>query len=286
MKIGRVICGLCLLLVSLLAIYQPADVLAQEEPLEESINMVATYPMIEGISGSEFEFEVELKYTGEEARVFDLVLTAPQGWSVYSTPQYGDTRIRNIRLEPAFAAGTKIKVITAPPIWPLSDPGEYKTTLEATSGDITGTIELTAAITAKYTMVIAPVDNLYNTTAQAGKDNFFTIEVGNLGTAPINDINFSSSKPSGWTIEFTPEKIESLPAFDSQTVDVNIKPPTETIAGDYKVTIRASGEQTSESIDDIRVTVETPAIWGWVGVGIIALVIAGLVYVFMRFSRR
>ena len=27
-------------------------------------------------------------------------------------------------------------------------------------------------------------------------------------------------------------------------------------------------------------------IWGWVGVGIIALVVAGLIVIFMRFSRR
>ena len=124
-----------------------------------------------------------------------------------------------------------------------------------------------------------------NTTATAGKDNFFSIEVLNLGTDAIENINFSSTKPSGWTIEFSPDKIDSLSALKSQTVDVNIQPPTETIAGDYMITLRASGEQASESIE-VRVTVETPTIWGWVGVGIIVLVIAGLAYIFMRFSRR
>jgi len=134
-------------------------------------------------------------------------------------------------------------------------------------------------------MALAPAGELYNTTAKAGKDNYFSIEVGNLGTAAIDNIKFSSTKPTGWTIEFSPDKIESLPAFDSQTVDINMKPPTETIAGDYQITVRASGEQASEKID-IRVTVETPTIWGWVGVGIILVVIAGLAYIFMRFSRR
>ena len=32
--------------------------------------------------------------------------------------------------------------------------------------------------------------------------------------------------------------------------------------------------------------VSEPSLWGWVGVGIIVLVIAGLGYVIMRFSRR
>ena len=122
--------------------------------------------------------------------------------------------------------------------------------------------------------------------AKPGEDNYFSIEVGNLGTAPIENIKFSTTKPEGWTIEFTPEKIEALDAFDSQTMEVNIKPPTETIAGDYNITLRASGKQATANEINIRVTVETPTIWGWVGVGIIVLVIAGLIVVFMRFSRR
>ena len=69
-------------------------------------------------------------------------------------------------------------------------------------------------------------------------------------------------------------------------MDVNIKPPPETIAGDYQITLRASGSQAIAQDLTIRVTVESPTIWGWVGVIIIVLVIASLVVIFMRFSRR
>lgn len=290
MKIGRVVCCFCILLASLLAIYYPTAVLAQEEtpeePPKETIELAPTYPKLEAISGSDFEFVVELIYKGNEPRVFELEVTAPEGWSVYMTPQYErEKKIPAIRLEPAFTVGEKIKVIATSPSWPLSEPGEYKITLEAISGEIKGTTELTAVITAKYTMALVPTTKRYNTTAKAGKDNFFSIEVQNHGTAAIDNINFSSDKPSGWTIEFSPDKIDSLPAMDFQTLDVNIKPLTETIAGDYQITIRASGNQASERID-VKVTVETPTIWGWVGVAIIVLVVAGLAYIFMRFSRR
>jgi len=284
MKIVRVI---CLLLVSLLAISPLGTVLAQEEsPPEEKIELSVDFPILEAIAGQNFEFEIEFKYTGSESRDFNLRTTEPKGWSVYTTPQYQtEKRISAIRLEPGFTYGDKVKVIASAPFWPLPEPGEYKITLEAVSGELKDTIEFTAVITAKYIMALAPAGELYNTTAKAGKDNYFSIEVGNLGTAAIDNIKFSSTKPTGWTIEFSPDKIESLPAFDSQTVDINMKPPTETIAGDYQITVRASGEQASEKID-IRVTVETPTIWGWVGVGIILVVIAGLAYIFMRFSRR
>ena len=116
MKMARIFFGLCLLMVSLLAIYQPMAVLAQEEPDEETIELVATYPTIEAVSGNEFEFEVTIKYTASESRVFGLVVTAPEGWSAYITPQFGDTRIGDIRIEPSLA-GTKIKVKATTPVW-------------------------------------------------------------------------------------------------------------------------------------------------------------------------
>ena len=73
---------------------------------------------------------------------------------------------------------------------------------------------------------------------------------------------------------------------DEQTINVNIKPPTETVAGDYVISLRASGKQTSADEMNIRVTVETPTIWGWVGVVIILIVVIGLIVIFMPFSRR
>lgn len=254
---------------------------------EPSIEIAPTYPKLEAVYGAGFEFELDLKYTGIETREFNLRLTAPEGWTVYATPQFDkETRISAIRLEPGFTAGNKIKLLATAPFWPLPEPGEYKITLEAISDEIKGSTELTATITAIYNMALVPTTERYNTTVKAGKDNIFSIEVQNQGTAAIDNITFSSLKPTGWTIELTPDKIDSLSAIDSQTIDINIKPPTETIAGDYQITIRTSGEQVSREEVDIRVTVETPTIWGWVGVGIIVLVIAGLAYIFMRFSRR
>jgi len=254
---------------------------------EPTIEIAPTYPKLEAVYGAGFEFELDLKYTGIEPREFNLRLTAPEGWTVYTTPQFDTAkRISAIRLEPGYTAGNKIKLLATAPFWPLPEPGDYKITLEAISDEIKGSTELTATITAIYNMALVPTTERYNTTVKAGKDNIFSIEVQNQGTAAIDNITFSSLKPTGWTIEFTPEKIDSLSAIDSKTIDVNIKPPTETIAGDYQITIRTSSEQVSREEVDIRVTVETPTIWGWVGVGIIVLVIAGLAYIFMRFSRR
>jgi len=287
MKIKPILYGWCLLLAISLVVFQPAAVSAQEEtPPPEKIELTTSYTKLEGTSGTSFEFEVELSYQGGEARVFDLTATVPKDWVVYITPSYPkDKMIKDIRLEPGVAYKEKINVVTAPAYWLLPEPGEYQITLEATSGEVKGTIQLTAVVTATYMMSLIPAAERYNTSATAGKDNYFSVVVANGGSATIDNITFSSIKPSGWTIEFSPDKIDSLDAGGSPTIEVNIKPPPKTIAGDYQITLKADGKQIMDDID-IRVTVETPTVWGWVGVGIIVLVFAGLAFIFMRFSRR
>ena len=295
MKLLRLFCLLCLLSVSLLAFGAPGTVLAQEptlisedeEKIEEKIEMSLTYPKLEAIAGENFEFEVGFKYTGEEDREFEMQTTAPKGWDVYITPPYEkEKKIKSMTLKPSFSFGDKIRVVASAPFWPLPEPGDYNVILEVSSGELKGTTELKAIITARYTLLVRPAIERYNTTAKAGEDNFFSIKVGNLGTAPIDDIKFSSTKPDGWAIEFEPDKIDSLKAIDEQTIDVNIKPPPKTIAGDYQIKLRASGKQTSADEVTIRVTVESPTIWGWVGVAIIFGVVIGLAVIFWRFSRR
>jgi uncharacterized membrane protein len=290
----KILAVLSLLLVSLLVLSPAAAVLAQEEeeaPPPETITLTTTYSKLEAIAGTAFEFEVGLEYAGgTEAKVFDLSVSGPQDWSTYITPSYPkDKQILDIRLEPTqpyqTPTVTKILISVSPPYWLVPEPGEYKVTVTATSGEVSGSIDLTAVITASYQMAVTTPDGLLNTTATAGRDNYFTIEVLNNGSAAIDDFTFSSKKPTDWTVEFSPDKIDSIAAIDSQTVEVNIKPPAKTIAGDYLITLTAKGKQAQDDVE-IRVSVETPTVWGWVGVAIIVVVIAGLVYVFMRFSRR
>ena len=287
----RILFGLSLLLVSLLVISPAVAVLAQEEAPPETMTMTATHTKLEGVAGTSFEFEINLEYMGgAEARTFDLTVSGPKDWTTYISPTYPkDKQILDIRIEPSqpYQAGpvTKIIIYAAPPYWLLPEPGEYHITVGATSGEVSGSIDLTAVVTSTYIMALAPAEERYNTTATAGRDNYFSVEVLNNGSASIDDIVFSSNKPSGWTIEFSPKEIGSVAAQDSQTVEVNIKPPAKTIAGDYQISLTAKGKQISDDMD-IRVSVETPTIWGWVGVAIIVVVIAGLIYIFMRFSRR
>jgi uncharacterized membrane protein len=141
------------------------------------------------------------------------------------------------------------------------------------------------SIPASYTLYLTTSDGILSTTAQAGEENYFTIAVVNSGTGDIDSISLSTNKPRGWAVELSPTNIASVAAGNFQTVEMNIKPPPDAIAGDYEIIVRASGTQASDNVE-IRVTVKTSSLWGWVGIGIIVLVIAGLAVIFMRFSRR
>ena len=292
MKIVRIVCCLFLLLMGVVIISQPATLLAQDEsPTEEKIELSTTYLKLEGTAIDYFQFTIEIKYQGSEVRYFDLEATGPKGWEIYITPvgELG-TKIRSRRLEPGKKYPDSVNVIAYPPAWPSPEPGEYTITFEVSSGEISSSIELKAIITAMYSLGLAPVGGLYNTAVTAGKDNYFSIRVENRGTATINNINLSSDNPRGtvgWTVEFSQSEVDSLAAGDFQAIEVNIKPSSRTIAGDYyPLSLRASGDQATAERLEIRITVETPTIWGWVGVGIIVLVLAGLGVIFMRFSRR
>ncbi len=258
---------------------------------EQTVEVRAIHPSVEAVAGSDFVFEIEFKYVGDmlgDSKSFDLVPTAPQGWEVYFTPQFEkEKHISAIDLKPGGVAFTdKTRMVARAPFWPLPEPGDYTIVLDVVSEDMKGTLEITAVITAAYNLLLVPAGERYDTKAKAGRDNYFSLNVGNLGTAPIDKITFSSEKPAGWSVEFTPDQVDSLEALGTQTVDINIKPPPETIAGDYMISVRASGVQRTSQKIDIRVTVETPTVWGWVGVAIIAIVVMGLVVIFMRFSRR
>jgi uncharacterized membrane protein len=79
--------------------------------------------------------------------------------------------------------------------------------------------------------------------------------------------------------------VEEIPPGQVVTVTAHITPSGNAVAGDYMVTLSASTEDADESID-VRVTVETPLLWGLLGVLLIVGTLAGLVWVFRRYGRR
>ena len=119
-----------------------------------------------------------------------------------------------------------------------------------------------------------------------GQAQKLQVIVVNTGSAPIQNLSLSATGlPSGWTMTFAPDKLDSIDPGTNRQVEATLTPGAKAIAGDYSISLSASSTQASVN-KDFRVTVETPTIWGWVGIGIVVVVVGGLVWMFASYSRR
>jgi uncharacterized membrane protein len=265
----------------------PTDTATPTPTLIPELKLKCDVPSYSDNSGVTFNYNVELTYSGNDTSTVNLSTVNPTGWN--STITYSSKQVSSIPIGPLSYGSPDSKtlyVTLTPNTGNTPDPGEYKLTLKATSGQYVASIDLTAIVKAKFSYSMVTPDYKLNMTAAAGKANHFTIELQNTGSAPLEDISFSASKPSDWTVTFSPDKVTSLAAGQTQQEDVVITPPEgKTVAGDYSITLRSSNAQVSSSMD-VRVTVETSSIWGVVSIVIIVVVIAGLAVLFLRLGRR
>lgn len=265
----------------------------QEEPqIEEELEIITKYPVLTGKSGDEFQFAIELLWQSDEFREFDIAASGPPNWNISLLGGLGakEEMTDRIGLKPLEIGKTYPTETMYVKLTPLRgknpDPGEYMVTFELSSGDIHETVELKAVVTALYQFVFYTATGLLNSEATAGEDNYLSVWVENTGTATLDNIRFSSGTLEGWSITFNPSEVRSLEPGLAQEVNVAIKPPRKTIAGDYAITLFADSEIFSPDSLRMRVTVLTPTIWGWVGILIVLAVIAGLGMIFRRLGRR
>ena len=134
-------------------------------------------------------------------------------------------------------------------------------------------------------MQLTTPDELLNTTANAGATHDFAVVVVNSGTSPLAGIALTGTGPTDWEITFDPATVPDIPAGRSAQVTAHITPSANAVAGDYQVSMTAANADARQSMD-VRVTVETPPIWGIVGILLVVVAIGGLVLVFRRYGRR
>lgn len=137
----------------------------------------------------------------------------------------------------------------------------------------------------KIDLTLRLVPDIYYQKVTPDKDNIFYLEIKNTGNKAIANIRLYSDKPEKWTVEFKPERIDHLGVGSSQTININIKPVHTAIKGKYTITLIAEANETRKVSTFLRVETTT-SIWIWVGVTIAALVVAGFVIIYLRFSRQ
>jgi uncharacterized membrane protein len=126
---------------------------------------------------------------------------------------------------------------------------------------------------------------LLSLNAKQGKASNVSFYIKNTGSAKNSDIKFLSFKPENWKVEFKPEKIDAIEPGDLKQVEMIVTPYEDALVGDYSVGVKVEGEKAATTLE-FRTTVKASAAWGWVGIGIIVFVIAGLFGLFRWLGRR
>ena len=244
------------------------------------VALTTDVPARRGTAEDTFEYSLELQNDTPQQLTFELQAVGPRGWTVSVEPS-GEADATSVTVD---ARGSQTLTLTATPPPQVSE-GAFALRADAVAGEQAVGIDLVAEVTGRVEMELTTPDARLNTTATAGAARELDVVVNNLGTAPLVGLSLSGSGPSEWEITFEPASLENVAPGDSAPVTAIITPSANAVAGDYVVTLQATGEGIDQSVD-IRVTVETPPIWGIVGVGLIVLTLAGMVWIFRRYGRR
>lgn len=260
----------------------------EELPPEGPIKFDSAFSSVEGSGDETFEWGVfAVPVTNEVAGVYDINVTAPPEWEVGVWSGVGAQRRRIGAIDyGGRTVGARQLIVIAEPLpGKTPEPGEYVITLEMTSGELKGSFDLTAVVTANYAFNMHTATGLLSTEIKGAEDKHISILLENTGTAAIDNVTLSSIEPDGWNITFDPAKIDSLEPGMKEEVDVLIRPPERAIANDYTATLRAESENGTETLK-LRITVLTPRTIAGAGIGIAAGVVAGLAFLFRRLSMR
>lgn len=250
------------------------------EAVTGGVSLNAEFPALRGPSDVVFSYTLELRNETSEEVQFGLQTQGPNGWQVDARPA-GESRAASVTVGPG--SSERLTVEADPP--DSAPAGQYGILVQAAGGGETASAELLVEITGNFAMTLTTPDERLNIDVEAGTPSELPLIVFNDGTAPLVDISLSGTPPRGWEVDFSPATIDRIEPGGSAEVTAVVTPSSEAITGDYRITFRVNVPETSDSIE-VRATVETSALWGLVGVGVILLALVALALVFRRFGRR
>ncbi|MET4689465.1 COG1470 family protein [Sinorhizobium fredii] len=245
------------------------------------LELKSELPALRGTASSTFSFRMEVTNDGAEESLFNLVANAPEGFQTRFKRGYGSEEITGLPIEAGSSENVTLEVTP-----PTSAPaGRYPVVMEVSGGGTSTSTELSIEVTGQPEVTLTGPQERLSGEAVAGKESRFPFTLVNTGSAPASDIELAASPPSGWKVEFEPERVNMIAPDATSQVNVKITPSERAIAGDYMVTVRATGGPVSESAQ-FRVKVNASTVWGMAGLGVIAAAALVLGMAVMRYGRR
>jgi uncharacterized membrane protein len=245
-----------------------------------AITMTSDFPQLSGAPSSTFTYSVALANTGTQKETYTLQGQGPAGWTVSVHPS-GNAQALTDTID---GGGNDTLSVTAQPPTTVA-AGAYPLQVTATSGAQSANAALEADVTGTPALTMSTPNQVLNAQVTAGSTGTVSLVVTNTGSTILQAVSVTAAAPTGWTTAFAPATIATIQPGASVTVIATVKPSSDALAGDYDVTYTATGGAATGTLD-IRTTVQTSPLWGFIGLVLIALVIVGLGWVFRRFGRR
>lgn len=253
----------------------------ERTPGMDDIQITTSYPVLRGQTDAKFEFSLEVLNKIETDRTFNLTAIGPEKWEINFKPAYETKQISSLRIKGGQSQNVAVEVSSPRE----AQAGEYPILVRISSGEKKAEAKLMVILTGIYKLDAGTPTGILSLEAVAGKTANFSLFVKNTGSAVNRNITFSSFKPENWDVTFKPEKIDALEPNALKQIEVTVKPASQALVGDYSVGCMINGEKSDKTIE-MRITVKASTAWGWIGVGIIIFVIAGLSVLFIRLGRR
>jgi uncharacterized membrane protein len=244
------------------------------------VTLTSGFPDLRGGSNTTFTYALDLTNNTSEDIDFALAAEGPTGWSVDAKPS-AQSRAATVTV-PA-SSKTTITVDVDPPN--DAPAGTYQTTVTASSTNETAETQLTTEITGSYAILLGTADQTLNATVHAGAASTVAIQVDNTGSAPLQQVTLTATPPNGWQVDFSPATIDTVAPGEVVDVTATITAASDAVAGDYRLTLLSKVPEAQDQIE-LRVTVQTSALWGFVGIALVVIALGGLGVVFWRLGRR
>lgn len=236
-------------------------------------------PNMQGSSTSTFTFRATLKNQTAEQQLYALMADVSRGWNVTFKADYKP--VTSVELNSNTTKDVTID-ITAPS---EIEAGTYQIPISAKTNSTSANLSLEVVITGTYKMELTTPTGLLSSNVTAGDEQTIPMVVRNTGSSLLSDVRLSASTPSGWRVDFKPQKIEKiLPGKDEQ-VTATVKADKKAIPGDYVLNMDASTPETKAQAT-FRMAVKTPLLWGWIGILVIIIALSGVFYLFRKYGRR
>ena len=249
--------------------------------LPKRLSLETELPVLKGTPTASFRYRVTLRNESDQDLLANLEADAPENFRVSFSTAFGGQEINSLPLKAGESKDLDVQITPPRQV----EAKVYAVTLRALAGEARAELAVNLDITGQVELSLTTPEGRLSGRAYAGRENPVKLVVKNTGSAPAENLEFSSSEPSGWEVKFEPDKLERLAPGAESEVTAKIKPSPRAVAGDYILTLRASAGSAQASAD-YRVTVQTSTLWGLVGVVLIAVAVGAVGFAVSRFGRR